>query len=258
MNKQMTKPRIDMTGWKMSEHGIPDSKLTVIEQAEDHIRKNGSHDVQWLCECSCEEHNKIIALGYNIRHGIILSCGCLRKGINKKYNAYAIRCDEDGNEFYVGYTSKGEEFWFDKDDFEIISKYCWFYNDYGYLLAYDSATRQHIRLHRLIMGVSSSKLDVDHKNHPPRNEHKIDNRKSNLEIVTRSQSNMNTSLSKNNTSGTTGISFDQKSSKWRAKITINYQRIELGKFENIDDAVKARKDAEIKYFGDRRYDVNNK
>ncbi len=32
----------------------------------------------------------------------------------------------------------------------------------------------------------------------------------------------------------------------------------LGRFENIEDAIKARKDAEIKYFGEFRFDMSNK
>lgn len=257
MSKQMTKPRIDMTGWIMKEHGVPNSKLTVIEQAEDYISPNGTKYIQWFCECSCENHNKIIATGSNIRQGYTLSCGCLRKGINKKYNPYEIRVDDNGNEFCVGFTSDGSEFWFDKEDSEIVGKYCWAYNDYGYLLAYDSESGKHIRLHRLVMRAEGTDLEVNHKNHPPRNEHKKDNRKSNLEIVTRSQNNMNSSLSKNNTSGVTGVSWDKHYKKWRAKITINYKRIELGLFINKEDAIKARKEAEIKYFGNYRYDANN-
>ena len=33
---------IDMTGWIMSEHGVPDSKIKVIKQTEDYIKKMDS------------------------------------------------------------------------------------------------------------------------------------------------------------------------------------------------------------------------
>lgn len=69
---------IDMTGWIMSEHGVPDSKLTVVERAENHITPNGCVKTQWVCECCCEEHNKVIATAENIRHGVVKSCGCLK------------------------------------------------------------------------------------------------------------------------------------------------------------------------------------
>lgn len=69
---------IDMTGWIMSEHGVPESRLTVIERAEDYIDKNGQHRIMWLCKCSCAAHNKIIALGKDIKNGHTKSCGCLK------------------------------------------------------------------------------------------------------------------------------------------------------------------------------------
>lgn len=45
---------IDMTGWVMKEHGIPKSKLTVIERV-DNDPLNGS--ARWKCECSCGSNN---------------------------------------------------------------------------------------------------------------------------------------------------------------------------------------------------------
>ena len=248
----MIKIKIDMTGWVMSEHGVPESKLTVIERADDYIDSKGRRYAQWLCECGCKEHNRIIVLGNNIRQGRTLSCGCLYKGINKKENSFDL-----SNEYGIGYTVKGEEFWFDKEDYDIVRQYCWYYNDYGYVMAYDPETTRKIRLHRLVMGVEGTDMDVNHKKHLPRTEPKFDNRKSNLEIVTRSQNNMNASLSINNTSGITGVSWDNAHQKWRAKITVNYKRIELGMFENKADAINARKQAEVIYFGEYRYDVNN-
>ena len=45
----MVKVQIDMTGWVMSEHGVSDSRLTVIRQDEDHISPNGKRYARWLC-----------------------------------------------------------------------------------------------------------------------------------------------------------------------------------------------------------------
>lgn len=98
---------------------------------------------------------------------------------------------------------------------------------------------------------------VDHKKHPPRNENKYDNRKSNLEIKTYSQNSMNASLRTNNTSGVTGISWSERYGQWEAYIMLNYKRKYLGRFDNKEDAIKVRKEAEIKYFGENRYGANN-
>ena len=88
----MVKVKEDMTGWVMKEHGVPDSKLTVIEQADDYIRPDGRHEAQWLCKCSCNNQNTIVTLGTSIKNGSTKSCGCLQREAvtqsgysNKKY-----------------------------------------------------------------------------------------------------------------------------------------------------------------------------
>ena len=53
---------------------------------------------------------------------------------------------------------------------------------------------------------------------------------------------------KNNTSGVTGVNYIKNIKKWNASIFFKGKKINLGYFENIDNAIKARKDAEEKYF----------
>ena len=103
-------------------------------------------------------------------------------------------------------------------------------------------------MHRLILDVSN-KYEVDHINHDTN-----DNRKENLRIVTRSQNQMNLSLKSNNTSGVTGIYFDNTHNCWVSKIQNNI----LGYFHNFDEAVKIRKEAEKIYFGEYSYDESMK
>ena len=62
----MTYNFIDMTGWVMSEHGVEDSQLTVLEYTGNQ---------KWLCQCSCG-NQKVIA-GARVRSGNTKSCGCL-------------------------------------------------------------------------------------------------------------------------------------------------------------------------------------
>ena len=70
---------IDMTGWVMSEHGVPDSRLTVIKRVEDYIQPCGISKAQWLCECSCPAHNKVVVGGAELRSGNTKSCGCIHQ-----------------------------------------------------------------------------------------------------------------------------------------------------------------------------------
>ena len=54
-------------------------------------------------------------------------------------------------------------------------------------------------------------------------------------------------MNKNNTSGYTGVYFDNTTQKWRAQISYGGEKIKLGYFSSIQDAVDARKNAEDFY-----------
>ena len=73
--------KIDMTGWDMCEHGVPDSRVHVIKQSG----KNHGH-ITWLCQCTCGK--QFITIGNYLRNGTTKSCGCLRKESN--YNNFKI------------------------------------------------------------------------------------------------------------------------------------------------------------------------
>ncbi len=52
----------------------------------------------------------------------------------------------------------------------------------------------------------------------------------------------------NNTSGYKGISWTKNVAKWNAYIHFSGKKMNLGYFENKEDAIQARKEAEEKYF----------
>lgn len=79
-----------------------------------------------------------------------------------------------------------------------------------------------------------------------------DNRKKNLRFSTPSQNARNRKKNIRNKSGVTGVS--KKKDKWFATICVNGNKIGLGYFQNIEDAIKVRKEAEEKYFGEWSYD----
>jgi hypothetical protein len=101
-----------------------------------------------------------------------------------------------------------------------------------------------LRLHRLIMDCPNDK-EVDHIDHNPSN-----NRKINLRIVTSQQNKFNQNVKTNNTSGVKGVSWSKERRKWETYIGYNGKKINLGRFVNLKDAIQARKEAEIKYFGE--------
>ena len=52
----------------------------------------------------------------------------------------------------------------------------------------------------------------------------------------------------NNTSGVTGVYFYKRNQNWKARISVDGVEIYLGTFSCFIEAVKARKDAEKKYW----------
>lgn len=59
---------IDMTGWIMAEHGVPNSKWTVL---------NYIGDSKWHCRCECGVEKNISSS--TLRNGTSKSCGKCRK-----------------------------------------------------------------------------------------------------------------------------------------------------------------------------------
>lgn len=72
-----------------------------------------------------------------------------------------------------------------------------------------------------------------------------DNRLSNLRDVKRIENGKNQGIKANNTSGVVGVMWDKKEKTWRSKINSAGETIYLGSFKNFDEAVAARKAAEI-------------
>lgn len=82
---------IDMTGWIMKEHGVPESLITVIELDADMTEKKGRRYYKCLCECG----NTTITRGEYVRDGRIKSCGCLNSK-NRKAEKYKNNIDITG------------------------------------------------------------------------------------------------------------------------------------------------------------------
>lgn len=76
---------------------------------------------------------------------------------------------------------------------------------------------------------------------------KTDNRIANLRLATQSENGQNTKLSRSNKSGHKGVIWYKRDQNWRAFLTIEKKVLHLGYFQNLDDAVAARKAAEAQY-----------
>ncbi len=217
-------------------------KLTVLERVEN----NKQRIAQWLCQCDCFGENSLkVVRGSDLRSGHTKSCGCLQREIVKKicqtrknYNEYNLLGD-----YGIGYALNGEEFYFDLEDYDKIKNYSWHINADGYVVTGYIV----ILMHRLVINCPDD-MEVDHIYH-----NRNDNRKEFLRFATRSQNGMNRELQLNNISGVTGVTWRSDKEKWRASIGINGENIHLGYFDNFEDAVQVRNEAEEKYFGEYRY-----
>lgn len=83
---------IDMTGWKMWEHGVPNSKIIVIRQLPTENER-----AMWECKCNCGNPRTFKGIGVNLRKGKMISCGCANKGVNIKN-----RTGQVINDIYLG------------------------------------------------------------------------------------------------------------------------------------------------------------
>ena len=238
----MVKVKEDLTGKQFG-------GLTVLKQVEDHITKSGEHCAQWLCECGCSEHNKIVVIGKNLKSTkhCTRSCGCLAKEtasiVHKKYNDYKLNLKDEYGLYGIGYCSNSKkEFYFDMDDYELIKNGCWIehIDHHGYSRLEARINNQIIKMSHLL-----GYKEYDHIDRNP-----LNNRRNNFRTATHSENNINQSIQSNNTSGIIGVSWNTWKQKWTAYINIDKKYTYLGDFISKDDAIITRLKAEAKYYGE--------
>ena len=99
-------------------------------------------------------------------------------------------------------------------------------------------------LHRLIMGDPPG-MTIDHINHDT-----LDNRRTNLRIVTQSQNmqNINPNIPKNSVSGYRNVSWHKAMKKWRVRLSINREVIIVGYYDDVHEASRAAEEARERYY----------
>lgn len=152
--------------------------------------------------------------------------------------------------------NNGKSVLIDKQDLQIISEYNWWVGSGGYAVSEKSLGKQPngkygrktILMHRLLLDAPNG-LDVDHKNG-----NKLDNRRSNIRLATRSQNITNTkNRVRNKQLLPRGISFNpSKHGKqpYMARISMMGKSYFLGNFYILEDAVKAYTDKRKELYGE--------
>ncbi len=208
------KRSIDITGKRFGH-------WTAIEFAET----RGKRREYWRFKCDCGNIKEV--LKYNVTSGRSTNCGCMQY-VNRKGNVkhgkrytrlYTIwcsmksRCNDSENEYYGG---RGITYCDEWEDFEPFYRWA-MANGYNDELSID-------------------RIDSNGNYEP-----------SNCRWVDSTTQSINRRVKSTSTTGITGVN-ETLDNTYVAKITVDGNTIRLGTFKNIEDAIKARKKAEEKYF----------
>lgn len=122
----------------------------------------------------------------------------------------------------------------DPEDGERYSTHTWRrVNGYAYRCDSKNGARQHIFLHREILGLTSGDgLEGDHINRD-----RLDNRRANLRVATRAQNAQN--LASRRGGKIRGVSWHAQHGKWRARVMLDGRENHVGLFDSKSDAVAA-------------------
>ncbi|RUV07448.1 HNH endonuclease [Mesorhizobium sp. M1A.F.Ca.IN.020.03.2.1] len=104
------------------------------------------------------------------------------------------------------------------------------------------------RAHRVIWLMQTGKWPKHLLDH--RNGMRADNRWKNLREATHLQNSRNRRPGKANSSGTVGVSFVTSVQRWEAYIGLDSRCITLGRFADKEEAISARRQAELHHFGE--------
>lgn len=213
--------------------------LTVIKQVPkpSHIVSNYTF---WLCKCDCG-NEKIIDKNA-LTSGNTKSCGCynrissrnnilnFQKTKNKAKNRYIKE-----NEYYKFYTKDNVEFLVDESDFDKVYEHYWILRGKYICSKFASnQTPRYILLHRFVMGDIPQGMQVDHINR-----NTMDNRKSNLRIVTPQENKRNKRTYSKSNCGGFNVYYRPSKGKFEASFSFNNKRYWVGTFDNVTMAENA-------------------
>ncbi|WP_414150297.1 hypothetical protein ACIZ62_12795 [Acetobacterium carbinolicum] len=190
--------------------------LIVLEQAP---KIGNDHHLVWLCQCDCG--NTIVVRGFQLTTGKKTHCGCQNSNVidltGKKFGRLKVikfdGLDKNKNALWICLCDCGRE-----------------------IVVNGSSLRN-----GLTKSCGCLKLEMNAADMPDRKKKDIVEGTSLGKI--RSKNNQ-----QNNTSGHKGVSKHSQMDKWVANISFQGERIYLGLFDDLNDAIEARKKAEKIYF----------
>ena len=194
-----------------------------------------------VCDICGSNHHVIYHEGkyYCLRHySQIKNLGGLKEKTVFDRNDYIV---DDDIAYIILRNDKHEETGraiIDTEDLEKVIHYKWRLGTWDYAENKDVGLMQ-----RFILNEYNPKNIPDHINR-----NTLDNRKENLRIADKSLNAVNAGIRTSNTSGVTGVSWNKNTNSWRAYISYQGKRIELGHRKDFKEAVILRLNAENKYY----------
>jgi hypothetical protein len=152
--------------------------------------------------------------------------------------------------------NRGYEALVDDEDFERVNQFRWFITINGYAsrtINFKSGPQETKtqKMHRFILNVPDD-METDHINH-----NRLDNRKCNLRICTKSENQHNAKVRKDSISGYKGVSQRNNSiyrkKPWRAYITYKGKPKHIGYYRTALEAAIAYNMMAKEYFGEFAY-----
>lgn len=124
----------------------------------------------------------------------------------------------------------------DNEDADIVNKCRWYIGSDGYVHSTIPSNNKKIVMHRLVLNVLNTEQDkvVDHINF-----NKLDNRKSNLRLITHNENLHHRKV--NNDSGYKGVYWREKYNKFEAVISIKGKQYYVGMHNTAEEAYNAIK-----------------
>lgn len=145
--------------------------------------------------------------------------------------------------------SKGKAFaQVDDADYEWLTQWKWQVNNSGYALRVTNrgGRGQYVTLlmHRVILDAPDG-LPVDHINRD-----RLDNRRSNIRVVTNAENNRRRGHDRRNRSGFRGVSWNRRDGIWQVKITVDNKVRHVGQYDDLIEAALAYNRAAEANFGE--------
>jgi len=231
-------PRLELTGKKFG-------RWTVLGEAESVAMPSRTTARKWSCICDCGTIREVFQSG--LSSGASTSCGCFRveqlPSNRESAKGLRIGCDRDDNRYNVWSMMIQRCYEKNHDSYEI-------YGGVGKSVCDRWLEKNAVGFKNFCedMGERPAGYKLDRKNND------LGYFPENCRWVNDTTSVINRGLSRNNTSGVKGVTWNESYGKWVAQIGVNYSCVVLGYYDDWFEAVCSRKSGELKYFKEALYD----